>query len=51
MDQDSWDYIWSEVYDAVENQCDGEVCEFFPLEGDPDLAGKGVSSRFTPFQS
>lgn len=37
------DIFYTTAYN-VEYECERKVCEFLPLEGDPDLAGIGVSN-------
>lgn len=48
--QDSWDQytrdsILNTTANMVEFDCDREICRYLPLEGDPDLAGLGVSTE------
>lgn len=48
--QQSWDaytreYVVNTTADMVEFDCDREICRYLPLEGDPDLAGLGVSTE------
>lgn len=35
--------VFDTTYDTIASQCDREICPFLQLEGDPDLAGIGVS--------
>lgn len=41
----SWNTAISEITDFVRDGCHGAICPYLQLEGDPDLAGIGVSDE------
>lgn len=42
-DEDTLGDIYDRTADTAIGRCNREICQFLPLEGDPDLAGIGVS--------
>lgn len=42
-DEDTRGDIYDKTADTAIDGCHREICQFLPLEGDPDLAGIGVS--------